>query len=100
MVSGNILTNRIVKMPSLALNKREEIGREDNFTLVPIKNASLKEAGIPLKAETFYKWRKQRKNLKIFTKIGGRVFIVRERWDQLIKKGTCPPSLWRIGKLR
>ena len=59
-----------------------------SFTLIPLKNEALAEAGIPLKASTFRKWRKRRKNMKIFTKVGGKVFVIKERWDELVKKGV------------
>ena len=68
-------------------NSNTAVNKESNFTLIPLNDNSLAEAGIPLKAETFYKWRKQRKHLQIFTKIGGRVFIVRQKWNLFIQKG-------------
>jgi hypothetical protein len=58
-----------------------------SLTLIPLKNEDLAEAGIPFKANTLRGWRKRRKNMKIFTKVEGKVFVIKEKWDELVKKG-------------
>jgi len=58
------------------------------MVLIPLKNEDLRQAGIPLSAQTLYKWRKHRKNMKIFTKVGGRVFVVKEKWEELVRKNV------------
>ena len=58
-----------------------------SLTLIPLKNEDLAKAGIPFKAGTLRGWRKRRKNMKIFTKVEGKVFVIKEKWDELVKKG-------------
>ncbi len=56
------------------------------MALIPLKNEELQKAGIPFKAQTLYKWRKEKRNLQIFVKIGGRVFVNAEEWEKLIEE--------------
>jgi len=58
-----------------------------SWTLIPMKDEDLQRHGIPVKVHTLYGWRKKRKHMEIFTKVGRRVFIVKEKWDKFVEKG-------------
>jgi len=57
-------------------------------TLIPLREEDLKRAGIPFKVDTLRKWRTRGQNLQIFTKLGGRVFIIAEEWEKFVRKNA------------
>ena len=61
--------------------------KRQGYTLIPLKKEALMEAGIPISVWTLKDWRKSGRNPEIFTKIGRRVFLVKERWNRLVEKG-------------
>ena len=54
--------------------------------LVALKDEELEKAGIKFKAKTLRHWRYQRKNMQLFRKIGGKVFLETKEWEKLIKQ--------------
>ncbi len=56
------------------------------MALIRIEDEELRRAGIPFKASTLYRWRKDKRNLEIFVKVGGRVFVDSEAWEKFVEK--------------
>jgi len=54
--------------------------------IVPIQKDALHSAGIYLSPHTLYRWRSAGKYPRLFTKIGGRVFIVLSEWNRLVER--------------
>jgi len=59
-----------------------------SVTLVKLKTEDLHKNGIPFTAQTILNWKRQGKYPHIFAKIGGRVFIVLEKWEELVLSQT------------
>ena len=54
--------------------------------LVKLDNHELKKAGIPFSKYTLYTWRRDKKNLEIFKKVGGKVFIDLDAFEKWVEK--------------
>jgi len=60
-----------------------------NIQLLPVKDRKILEAhGIYFAPGTLRRWHCQGINPQIFTKIGGLLFINKDKWDQLVAKKT------------
>jgi len=60
-----------------------------NIQLLPVKDRKILEAhGIYFAPTTLRRWHCQGINPQIFTKIGGLLFINKDKWDQLVAKKT------------
>jgi len=51
-----------------------------------VRVSQAEKAGLPFKSSTFYKWIHTRKHPEIFVKLGGAVFVDRNRLNQLIER--------------
>ena len=74
-----------------------------NIKLLPIKRKDILEAhGIFFSPRTLRRWHCQGINPQIFTKIGGLLFINKDKWDQLVAKKTqaALKRAKKIGELR
>ena len=61
----------------------------NNVKLLPVKRKDILEAhGIFFSPGTLRRWHCQGINPEIFTKIGGLLFINKNKWDQLVAKKT------------
>ncbi len=59
---------------------------KSRYTLIPLTQEALDDAGIPLSVWTLRDWRKYGRHPEIFVKLGRRVFLVLEKWNALIEK--------------
>jgi hypothetical protein len=58
--------------------------------LIPVKDEkALKEAGIFYKPQSLYKMHSIGELPEIFTKIGAKLLIVQERWNDLVEKAIA-----------
>ena len=67
--------------------------------LIRIKKESLEEAGILFKPGTLYKWKCIEKYPQIFVTIGHNLFIIKERWDDLVDQAVIKTDE-RVAKIK
>ena len=67
--------------------------------LIQINEESLRKAGIPFKVKTLYRFKSVGKYPELFTKIGGRLLIIEERWDELVDQAIIKTDK-RVAKLK
>lgn len=67
--------------------------------LVRIKKESLEEAGILFKPATLYKWKCIGKYPEIFTTIGHNLFVIKERWDEIVNDAVKETEK-RVAKIK
>jgi len=67
--------------------------------LIRINEESLEEAGIFFKPRTLYKWKCIGKYPQIFTTIGHNLFIIKERWEEIVNEAIIKTDK-RVEKLK
>jgi len=59
-----------------------------DLKLLPLKDTVLEAHGVPFKAKTLYTWRCRGKHPQLFAKVGGRVFLNYDAFQEWIKRSA------------
>lgn len=78
--------------------KNEPYGETILDNLIPINDEALERAKIPVKARTLYGWRSAGKKPEIFVKIGGKLFVNRKEFIEMVEKAMEAQKRKRRGR--